>query len=589
MRRLNSASRLVTPLLTWALSLALVALAAEGARAVELVSRPEAGPFEAGERFDVTVEIGSAEEPASGVFGVGLELHFDPNVFAPIDVSIGDFFPPGALRFVREEDGYQAIGLTLTEDAALPTTGTLAICRFEVRAGAGDGGYSFPLENTRVVDGAGTDVPTTVVAEEVTVEGDPTGACCLPDGSCLMTTATACSQQNGEYLGNDVPCDPDPCTDPMGACCAEDGTCVATTQLDCDATGGSYLGDGSDCQSDPCPDLSGACCESDGTCRFLTPSQCASLGATFLGSGTSCEPNPCPQPSGSLFVDSEPVGASIRLDGELTGEVTPFLFLEVEPGIHCVEWFRPGYGGCSDGSDCPGVETTVVEGDTVSVDCDLVPFFIDVLSTVGTLEPPIVKIGNFPDSEYRVTLDLESEPELVATLSSDLLFLAGEAVTPLSRVDLGGDRFAVQLHRNQLLSQLPHALAPGEETQVEIPVHGFTGVKWVRFDLSIRFKRTTFGDSPRGPGRIQAYAIPNPFQGEVVLEWQNPEREQVRIQFYDASGRKVAEVAPESSMDGTFTWDGRSIGGEQLPTGVYHYRISIGTSQGEGRLLLLRR
>ena len=34
----------------------------------------------------------------------------------------------------------------------------------------------------------------------------PTGACCLPSGLCVVTTAQACAMQMGAYRGNNVPC-----------------------------------------------------------------------------------------------------------------------------------------------------------------------------------------------------------------------------------------------------------------------------------------------------------------------------------------------------------------------------------------------
>ena len=40
------------------------------------------------------------------------------------------------------------------------------------------------------------------------VAGEAPGACCLPDGSCLLLTVSGCT---GEYLGDHVPCDPNPC------------------------------------------------------------------------------------------------------------------------------------------------------------------------------------------------------------------------------------------------------------------------------------------------------------------------------------------------------------------------------------------
>jgi hypothetical protein len=46
-------------------------------------------------------------------------------------------------------------------------------------------------------------------AVSVTLAG--TGACCFPSGACLEGTAADCEGAGGSYMGDGVPCDPDPC------------------------------------------------------------------------------------------------------------------------------------------------------------------------------------------------------------------------------------------------------------------------------------------------------------------------------------------------------------------------------------------
>jgi hypothetical protein len=41
------------------------------------------------------------------------------------------------------------------------------------------------------------------------------GACCLPDGSCIITTPDCCVQEGGEYQGDFTMCFPDPCSPPV--------------------------------------------------------------------------------------------------------------------------------------------------------------------------------------------------------------------------------------------------------------------------------------------------------------------------------------------------------------------------------------
>ena len=79
----------------------------------------------------------------------------------------------------------------------------------------------------------------------------PTGACCVDD-ECRVITAYECTvMTNGVYVGDDVPCDPDPCT--AGACCYSDGSCQELTDPDCIAAGGTYSGPGTSCTPNECP------------------------------------------------------------------------------------------------------------------------------------------------------------------------------------------------------------------------------------------------------------------------------------------------------------------------------------------------
>ncbi len=78
------------------------------------------------------------------------------------------------------------------------------------------------------------------------------GACCLPDGSCVVLTEKECGAQGGDYQGDGTDCDPNPCDQPEGACCFSDGSCVVLSEADCVAQGGVYQGDGTDCDPNPC-------------------------------------------------------------------------------------------------------------------------------------------------------------------------------------------------------------------------------------------------------------------------------------------------------------------------------------------------
>jgi len=81
----------------------------------------------------------------------------------------------------------------------------------------------------------------------------PTGACCLPDGSCVVVSNAGCTTANGIYRGDGAPCATANCPQPAtGACCLIAG-CQVLTQAQCTAQNGNYAGDNVTCAAANCP------------------------------------------------------------------------------------------------------------------------------------------------------------------------------------------------------------------------------------------------------------------------------------------------------------------------------------------------
>lgn len=73
--------------------------------------------------------------------------------------------------------------------------------------------------------------------------------------------------------------------DREGACCMPDGTCVMLAEDDCVARRGTYAGDGTNCRDTDCDGhggREGACCLPDGTCVMLKAVAAASTASTSL-------------------------------------------------------------------------------------------------------------------------------------------------------------------------------------------------------------------------------------------------------------------------------------------------------------------
>jgi hypothetical protein len=129
----------------------------------------------------------------------------------------------------------------------------------------------------------------------------PLGACCLPDGSCAVADVLDCNSAGGLYQGDSVPCIAAQCAGAplLGACCLPDGSCVTTGFGGCFAQGGVYQGDGTSCLAVDCPDPdTGACClPPTGACVIATPADCIAGGGLYQGNNVSCASVSCPQPA----------------------------------------------------------------------------------------------------------------------------------------------------------------------------------------------------------------------------------------------------------------------------------------------------
>ncbi|MCF7805737.1 MAG: fibronectin type III domain-containing protein [Candidatus Marinimicrobia bacterium] len=73
-----------------------------------------------------------------------------------------------------------------------------------------------------------------------------------------------------------------------------------------------------------------------------------------------------------------------------------------------------------------------------------------------------------------------------------------------------------------------------------------------------------------------AQNYPNPFNPTTQIQYDIPQKTQVRISVYDMLGRQVAVLVNKSVEPGRYTvdWDGRDAYGHAVSSGVYFYRIA---------------
>ncbi len=138
-------------------------------------------------------------------------------------------------------------------------------------------------------------------------KGDPTGACCLFDGSCIIMTEALCQTNDGTYQGDNSTCEDAVCAT-LGACCIPFDICVVATIQECvGKLGGVLWAPEQDCVTFTCPPL-GACCEMDGTCRVTAEFSCEISSGLYQGDGVLCQDTSCAQPCAADLDDNGTVG-----------------------------------------------------------------------------------------------------------------------------------------------------------------------------------------------------------------------------------------------------------------------------------------
>ena len=83
---------------------------------------------------------------------------------------------------------------------------------------------------------------------------------------------------------------------------------------------------------------------------------------------------------------------------------------------------------------------------------------------------------------------------------------------------------------------------------------------------------------------------PNPFQDYTTIEYYLPNTTDVSIRIYDVSGQLVSNLINKTMTQGNYKiqWDGKDYNGNAVKTGVYFYRMQVGSIILSNKMLLIR-
>lgn len=83
---------------------------------------------------------------------------------------------------------------------------------------------------------------------------------------------------------------------------------------------------------------------------------------------------------------------------------------------------------------------------------------------------------------------------------------------------------------------------------------------------------------------------PNPFNPVTTIEYSVAKESLVDLTIFDVSGRRIRVLVSEIKSPGNYEvrWDGRNEAGRMTVTGIYFYRLRIGSFVSVRKMLLLK-
>jgi len=93
------------------------------------------------------------------------------------------------------------------------------------------------------------------------------------------------------------------------------------------------------------------------------------------------------------------------------------------------------------------------------------------------------------------------------------------------------------------------------------------------------------------PTEVQLYSnYPNPFNPSTKIEYFLPQKSNVRLEIYNILGRRVNTLVdgPVDAGMNSVIWNSTDQGGNQVASGVYLYRLTVGNKVESKRMLLIK-
>ncbi|MHC4992590.1 MAG: hypothetical protein ACYTGC_16590, partial [Planctomycetota bacterium] len=299
-------------------------------------------------------------------------------------------------------------------------------------------------------------VPGTLRADEGGPAGDPVGACCFADGSCVNQTRENCEATSDCCIANGTPgCTNPGCqtlvcnVDPFCCDTSWDNICAGEAMDLCGALcdePGAWQGAGTSCsQAGICDDLpTGACCLQDNSCvEDFTQLACGGVGGDWQGAGSACTADIATVTSnpGVAIPDGDPNGVSdtltmgmsfdvsilkvaLAVEHTWTGDLCATLE-HVNSGTTVQLISRKGLDAPCDGTGCCGCGSNnfdITLADAAAITFEASDCIDDLMGTFAPDEALAAFAGLDSASDWRLTISDNAGADTGTLISWGLVF-----------------------------------------------------------------------------------------------------------------------------------------------------------------------
>lgn len=83
---------------------------------------------------------------------------------------------------------------------------------------------------------------------------------------------------------------------------------------------------------------------------------------------------------------------------------------------------------------------------------------------------------------------------------------------------------------------------------------------------------------------------PNPFNPHTVIEFELPEKSEIKAEIYNINGQKIRTLFTGIKNKGTvkLSWDGKNSDSEKVSAGIYFCRIETGGKEYSKKMIMIK-